>query len=139
MWKKTDEVIDRWNRKTMLSQGIMQKELKVINRTVLNQISQLLSDRQRLVKRTQLKRTSAKTFGAALYAKKTTVPTLRRDHETRRLTLFGATRVRMRSNRQTGRERPPTRERRRRKSTMRKYLMTQISTINSFEVRESRA
>lgn len=73
MWKKTDEVIDRWNRKTTLSQGIMQKELKAINRTVLNQISQLLSDRQRLVKRTQMKRSSAKTFGAALYKKVTSV------------------------------------------------------------------
>jgi hypothetical protein len=32
LWKRTDEVIDRWNRKTMLSQGIMQKEFKAINR-----------------------------------------------------------------------------------------------------------
>lgn len=70
LWKRTDEVIDRWNRKTMLSQGIMQKEFKAINRMVLNQISQLMADQHRLVKRTQLKRSSAKVIGAALYPQK---------------------------------------------------------------------
>jgi hypothetical protein len=37
---------------------------------VLNQISQLMADKHRLVKRTQLKRSSAKVIGAALYPKK---------------------------------------------------------------------
>lgn len=40
------------------------------NRTVLNQISQLMADQHRLVKRTQLKRSSAKVIGAALYPQK---------------------------------------------------------------------
>jgi hypothetical protein len=37
---------------------------------VLNQISQLMADQHRLVKRTQLKRSSAKVIGAALYPQK---------------------------------------------------------------------
>jgi hypothetical protein len=51
----------RWDLTTHVGRG---------HRTVLNQISQLMADKHRLVKRTQLKRSSAKVIGAALYPKK---------------------------------------------------------------------
>eukprot|EP00742_Colponemidia_sp_Colp-10_P010992 GILJ01012149.1.p1 GENE.GILJ01012149.1~~GILJ01012149.1.p1 ORF type:complete len:510 (-),score=109.51 GILJ01012149.1:128-1657(-) len=58
-----DEIIDRWNRKTQLSAGMQLKKLKVLNQSVVAQIEQIISDKDRIIRRSQLKRTSYRVFG----------------------------------------------------------------------------
>eukprot|EP00743_Colponemidia_sp_Colp-15_P006833 GILK01007370.1.p1 GENE.GILK01007370.1~~GILK01007370.1.p1 ORF type:complete len:516 (-),score=116.90 GILK01007370.1:144-1691(-) len=58
-----DEIIDRWNRKTQLSAGMQLKKLKVLNQSVVAQIEQIVSDKDRIIRRSQLKRTSYRVFG----------------------------------------------------------------------------
>ncbi|KAI9146447.1 apoptosis-antagonizing transcription factor [Paraphysoderma sedebokerense] len=52
-----NESLEKWSNKIQLANGISTKKtFKAINQSIVTQISQILSDRERLVKRTQLKR-----------------------------------------------------------------------------------
>jgi len=58
-----NEVIDRWNQRTQLIAGMKNKQLKALNQSILNQVNKILSEKVRLIKRTQLKRTPYKVIG----------------------------------------------------------------------------
>ncbi|RIA95511.1 apoptosis-antagonizing transcription factor [Glomus cerebriforme] len=58
------QTIDKWSNKAQISSGIsLNKRFKVINQGVNTQIEQILHDKERLIKRTQLKRNSDKILG----------------------------------------------------------------------------
>jgi len=58
-----NEVIDRWNQRTQLIAGMKNKQLKALNQSILNQVNKILSEKVRLIKRTQLKRTPYTVIG----------------------------------------------------------------------------
>jgi len=59
-----EEMIDKWNLRVELSSGrYIGKQFKAVNQSILKQIKQLLFDKQRLRRRTQLKRTSFTVIG----------------------------------------------------------------------------
>ncbi|KAI8916083.1 apoptosis-antagonizing transcription factor [Gorgonomyces haynaldii] len=59
-----DETIEKWNAKVQLANGIpLQKKFKALNQGILDQIKNVLSDKERLIKRTQLKRADYKIIG----------------------------------------------------------------------------
>ena len=59
-----DETIEKWNAKVQVANGIpLQKKFKAINQSLLSQIKNLLSDKERLVKRTRLKRGQYSVLG----------------------------------------------------------------------------
>jgi protein AATF/BFR2 len=59
-----ETTIDKWNQKAMISSGIpMQKKFKVVNQSVNTQIEHILQDKQRLLKRTQVRRSDYKPIG----------------------------------------------------------------------------
>lgn len=61
-------IIEKWNNKVQIVSGIpFNKKLKAVNQGINMQIEQLLIDRERLIKRTQLKRNSDKIFGKVKY------------------------------------------------------------------------
>jgi protein AATF/BFR2 len=67
-------VIEKWNRKTQIASGgsaLTQKRFKAINQSVLTQIGSILEDRDRLIKRTRMKRVAS---GRVLGSKVTAVP-----------------------------------------------------------------
>ncbi|CAG8557439.1 10112_t:CDS:10 [Acaulospora morrowiae] len=58
------QIIEKWNNKVQIASGIpLNKKFKAINQSANVQIEQALGDRERLVKRTQLKRNSDKILG----------------------------------------------------------------------------
>ncbi|CAG8527309.1 9751_t:CDS:10 [Paraglomus brasilianum] len=58
------ETIDKWNNKVQIAAGLpLNKKFKAINQSVNTQIEQILNDKERLVKRTQLKRNDGKILG----------------------------------------------------------------------------
>ncbi|KAJ3173255.1 hypothetical protein HDU88_004717 [Geranomyces variabilis] len=61
-----DQTIDKWNSKVQVATGIpLQKKFKAINQTVVSQINQILSDKPRLIKRSQLRRSDHLPLGQA--------------------------------------------------------------------------
>ncbi|KAJ3046288.1 hypothetical protein HDV00_000101 [Rhizophlyctis rosea] len=59
-----DQTIEKWNNKVQVASGIpLQKKFKAINQSVLSQIKSVLGDKDRLVKRTRLRRTDARCLG----------------------------------------------------------------------------
>ncbi|RKO92008.1 apoptosis-antagonizing transcription factor [Blyttiomyces helicus] len=59
-----DQTIEKWNNKVQVAGGIpMQKKFKAINQSVLSQIKQVVSDKDRLIKRTQLNRADVRSLG----------------------------------------------------------------------------
>ena len=67
------ETIDKWNNKVQIAAGLpLNKKFKAINQSVNTQIEQILNDKERLVKRTQLKRNDGKILGkVSLYISST--------------------------------------------------------------------
>ncbi|CAG8439675.1 6486_t:CDS:2 [Diversispora eburnea] len=62
------QTIEKWSNKVQITSGIpLNKKFKTINQGVNTQIEQLLNDRERLIKRTQLKRNSDKIFGKEIF------------------------------------------------------------------------
>ncbi|CAG8560824.1 10191_t:CDS:2 [Acaulospora colombiana] len=60
------QTIEKWNNKVQIASGIpLNKKFKAINQGANVQIGQALNDRERLIKRTQLKRNSDKILGKA--------------------------------------------------------------------------
>lgn len=58
------QTIDKWSNKVQIASGIsLNKRFKAINQGVNTQIEQILHDKERLTKRTQLKRNSDKILG----------------------------------------------------------------------------
>ena len=55
--------IDKWSRKVQLSSKNTEKQFKAINKSVLDQVNHILLDKEKLRKRTQLKRTNFKILG----------------------------------------------------------------------------
>ncbi|CAG8516745.1 3568_t:CDS:2, partial [Paraglomus occultum] len=56
--------IDKWNNKVQIAAGLpLNKKFKAINQSVNTQIEQILNDKERLIKRTQLKRNDEKILG----------------------------------------------------------------------------
>jgi len=60
--KYQNEILEKWNRKVQTTAGI-QKQFKAVNQSIVSQIEQLLTDKDRLIKRTQLKRSDYKSLG----------------------------------------------------------------------------
>jgi len=60
--KYQNDILEKWNRKVQTTAGI-QKQFKAVNQSIVSQIEQLLSDKDRLIKRTQLKRSDYKSLG----------------------------------------------------------------------------
>ncbi|TPX67238.1 hypothetical protein SpCBS45565_g03944 [Spizellomyces sp. 'palustris'] len=59
-----DKTIDKWNSKVQLASGIpLQRKFKAINQSTLSQIKQILGDKDRLIKRTQLRRSDYRCLG----------------------------------------------------------------------------
>lgn len=59
-----DSTIQRWNDKTQLSGGkVKGKSFSAFDQSALTQINQILGDKERLIKRTQLKRSVYKVLG----------------------------------------------------------------------------
>lgn len=59
-----DRTIKKWNEKTRLASGkISSKSFSSFDRSTLTQIKQILSDKERLIKRTQLKRSAYRVLG----------------------------------------------------------------------------
>ncbi|KAI9096155.1 apoptosis-antagonizing transcription factor [Phlyctochytrium arcticum] len=68
-----DPTIEKWSAKVQLTSGAaMQKKFKAINQSTLSQIRQVLNDKDRLIKRTQLRRSEYRILGEA--AKKIDAP-----------------------------------------------------------------
>ncbi|ESP02542.1 hypothetical protein LOTGIDRAFT_138224, partial [Lottia gigantea] len=62
--KTTPQTINKWNSKTQLVSGkIKSKGFSAFNQSALKQIDQILSDKDRLIKRTQLKRNDYRVMG----------------------------------------------------------------------------
>ena len=58
------QTIDKWSNKVQIASGIpLNKRFKAINQGTNTQIEQILHDKERLIKRTQLKRNSDKILG----------------------------------------------------------------------------
>ncbi|KAI9207471.1 apoptosis-antagonizing transcription factor [Polychytrium aggregatum] len=58
--------IEKWSNKVQAASGIpLHKKFKSINQSVLSQIKTIMNDRERLVKRTRLKRSEYRTLGQA--------------------------------------------------------------------------
>eukprot|EP01097_Dermamoeba_algensis_P003578 TRINITY_DN2472_c0_g1_i1.p1 TRINITY_DN2472_c0_g1~~TRINITY_DN2472_c0_g1_i1.p1 ORF type:complete len:215 (-),score=57.46 TRINITY_DN2472_c0_g1_i1:138-782(-) len=55
--------IDKWNQKTLLTSNLTSKRFKALNQSLLQQISKVLEDRDRLIKRTQVNRAGVAIFG----------------------------------------------------------------------------
>jgi len=60
--KYQNNILEKWNRKVQTTTGI-QKQFKAVNQSIVSQIEQLLADKERLIKRTQLKRSDYKSLG----------------------------------------------------------------------------
>jgi len=60
--KYQNDTLEKWNRKVQTTAGI-QKQFKAVNQSIVSQIDQLLADKDRLIKRTQLKRSDFKSLG----------------------------------------------------------------------------
>ncbi|KAJ3055274.1 hypothetical protein HK097_011005 [Rhizophlyctis rosea] len=59
-----DQTIEKWNNKVQVASGIpMQKKFKAINQSVMSQIKQVLGDKDRLLKRTRLRRSEFRCLG----------------------------------------------------------------------------
>ena len=59
-----NDTIEKWSSKVQLANGIpLDKKFKVINQSIVSQLEQSKTDRERLVKRTQLKRSDYKILG----------------------------------------------------------------------------
>lgn len=75
-----NETIEKWNNKIRAANGIpLQKKFKVINQSIVSQIQAAATDRERLVKRTQLRRSQYSILGQEVsievtQAKPETVP-----------------------------------------------------------------
>ncbi|KAJ1956384.1 rRNA-processing protein bfr2, partial [Linderina pennispora] len=75
MWKELEEVrsgfqpfrdesLEKWGSKVQISAGVTSsKKFKAVNQGIMHQISQALASEERLVERTQLKRTEYKIIG----------------------------------------------------------------------------
>ncbi|KAF0442182.1 TRAUB-domain-containing protein [Gigaspora margarita] len=75
LWKDMQEIddlflpyrtqtIEKWSNKVQITSGIpLNKKFKAINQSVNDQITHILYDRERLIKRTQLKRNADKILG----------------------------------------------------------------------------
>eukprot|EP00002_Diphylleia_rotans_P009586 TRINITY_DN19972_c0_g1_i1.p1 TRINITY_DN19972_c0_g1~~TRINITY_DN19972_c0_g1_i1.p1 ORF type:complete len:545 (+),score=166.36 TRINITY_DN19972_c0_g1_i1:51-1685(+) len=75
-----NESIDRWNRKTQIFSGdITGKKLKSMNQTILKQVEFLMADKERLIKRTQLKRSGFRVIGKPV--SKSTVAQVQNEEE----------------------------------------------------------
>eukprot|EP01083_Nonionella_stella_P051728 137354_1 len=60
-----DSTIELWNRKTQLASGaVRSRKFKALDQSVLSQISSILEDEKRLVRRSQLNRSDNRAFGA---------------------------------------------------------------------------
>ncbi|CAG8750249.1 4635_t:CDS:2, partial [Racocetra fulgida] len=60
------QTIEKWSNKVQIASGIpLNKKFKAINQGVNDQIAHVLCDRERLIKRTQLKRNADKILGKA--------------------------------------------------------------------------
>lgn len=59
-----NQTIEKWNNKVQMASGTpSHKKFKAINQSVLSQIKQILGDKDRLIKRTQLKRSEYRPLG----------------------------------------------------------------------------
>jgi len=67
--KYQNDTLEKWNRKVQTTAGI-QKHFKAVNQSIVSQIEQLLTDKDRLIKRTQLKRSDYKSLGKQEQEKK---------------------------------------------------------------------
>eukprot|EP00163_Fabomonas_tropica_P003774 TRINITY_DN1333_c0_g1_i4.p1 TRINITY_DN1333_c0_g1~~TRINITY_DN1333_c0_g1_i4.p1 ORF type:complete len:381 (+),score=104.24 TRINITY_DN1333_c0_g1_i4:729-1871(+) len=61
-----NDIINKWNSKTQLVGGVVSKKFKALNQTIVSQIDHVLQDQPRLIKRTQLVRSSGKPVGLEL-------------------------------------------------------------------------
>ena len=58
-----EETIEKWNQKVRMASGIpLQKKFKVVNQSINSQIHHLLQDKERLIKRSQLRRSNLALF-----------------------------------------------------------------------------
>ncbi|KAF9425150.1 hypothetical protein BGZ94_007790 [Podila epigama] len=66
-WKSyRDSTLEKWSNKVQIASGIpLNKKFKALNQGIMTQISQTLADSQRLLKRTQLKRSEYHILGTA--------------------------------------------------------------------------
>jgi protein AATF/BFR2 len=67
--KYQNNILEKWNRKVQTTTGI-QKQFKAVNQSIVSQFEQLLADKERLIKRTQLKRSDYKSLGKQEVEKK---------------------------------------------------------------------
>ncbi|XP_064635610.1 protein AATF-like [Lineus longissimus] len=58
-----NQTIQKWNEKTQLASGKMSSKFSAFDQSALQQIQQILSDRGRLLKRTQVRRSTYRVFG----------------------------------------------------------------------------
>eukprot|EP00124_Ichthyophonus_hoferi_P003999 Ihof_evm5s393 gene=Ihof_evmTU5s393 len=75
-----DATLTKWSNKVNLTAGGVggNKQLKAINQTVVVQVQKVMADEERLIKRTQLKRSSYRTMGEK---KKTVTPQQDQENE----------------------------------------------------------
>ncbi|KAL6071010.1 rRNA-processing protein bfr2 [Balamuthia mandrillaris] len=68
MYPKVNDVVQKWSDKTQITSGgaLLNKNLKAIGGNAIRQIEQVLKDEDRLVKRTQLRRSSYSVFAKDL-------------------------------------------------------------------------
>ncbi|KAI8357378.1 apoptosis antagonizing transcription factor-domain-containing protein [Mortierella sp. GBAus27b] len=65
-----NNTLDKWSNKVQIASGIpLNKKFKAMNQGIITQISQTMADKDRLVKRTQLKRSEYHILGSALQGK----------------------------------------------------------------------
>ncbi|KAG0357677.1 apoptosis-antagonizing transcription factor [Gamsiella multidivaricata] len=61
-----NNTLEKWSNKVQIASGIpLNKKFKAMNQGIMTQISQTMADKERLVKRTQLKRSEYHILGAA--------------------------------------------------------------------------
>ncbi|KAG0196858.1 hypothetical protein BGX31_005135 [Mortierella sp. GBA43] len=61
-----NNTLDKWSNKVQIASGIpLNKKFKAMNQGIITQISQTMADKDRLVKRTQLKRSEYHILGSA--------------------------------------------------------------------------
>ncbi|EPZ36632.1 Apoptosis-antagonizing transcription factor domain-containing protein [Rozella allomycis CSF55] len=59
----TKESLDKWHSKVQMSSAVPMKKLKNINQPILDQVKHVMTDKERLIKRTRLLRSDIKIFG----------------------------------------------------------------------------
>ncbi|KAF9362861.1 hypothetical protein BGX34_005371 [Mortierella sp. NVP85] len=65
-----NNTLEKWSNKVQIASGIpLNKKFKAMNQGIIHQISQTMADKERLVKRTQLKRSEYHILGTAPQAK----------------------------------------------------------------------